>query len=188
VLADWSAIELRKTADGSLIKSVGWLNNGGRITAATISPGGRSLAVGSDGWLRLYDLGTLQPQTLLTGQWITSVAFSRDGKTLAAACEDRVLLVDIESSNKAAEFLSNGPITSLEYQPEGNLLAVGDTTGCVGLWNPRTCQLVRTIDVPGTLGVSWVWPAAVLVLWGLTCRWIWKRRHKAEQETVSEPA
>src|SRR4029077_13257006 len=96
------------------------------------------------GSIRLWDIATarqigptLKVATLLRGggfDGITSVAFSRDGKTLAAgAGNGPVRLWDVATGRQVGHgFGSGSPGTaSVAFSPDGTILAIGKYGGIV---------------------------------------------------------
>jgi WD40 repeat protein len=126
---------------------------GGRISAMAISPDGRLLATGGgarsqgtdtsvDGKVQLWDLRT---RTLLTerplfssGTEVSALAFSRDGRTLAAGIGRTVRLWNVSDRRELAPPLGgiNGQAGVLAFGPDNRTLAMatGNTTV---LWDVR---------------------------------------------------
>jgi RNA polymerase sigma factor (sigma-70 family) len=112
---------------------------------------GKKLAIGNsrDENVRLWDVDTGRPEGALPGhQYVSSLAFSADGKALASGdAANTVRLWDVASGKQTARLVRNqGPqqtggnndlITSLVFTPDGKTLAsVGDhAAGTVRLWD-----------------------------------------------------
>ncbi len=116
--------------------------------ACTLSSNGAVLAAGGrDGWLALFDAQTGAPvRTLgaLRGQ-IRALAFSPDGRALAAAADAPGFVVySIEGTEKKT-FSSRSPARALAFSRDGALVAAGGEDGEVSLW-----ELQRTLRL-GTL-------------------------------------
>ena len=103
----------------------------GRISGnIAYSPDGTRLAVASTIGIWLYDTGTYQEVTLLTGHTnsVTSVAFSPDGTTLASSSHDKTIrLWDAGTGEyKGALTGHTEGIWSIAFSPDGNTLASED--------------------------------------------------------------
>lgn len=90
------------------------------------------------GSVRLWDVGKRKVVTTLRdggGDFdygIYSVAYSPDGKTLAASSGRAVTLFDAVSGKEKTSFKgSGGPVA---FSPDGKTLAAGDTNGTTYLW------------------------------------------------------
>lgn len=82
-----------------------------------------------------------------------SPAFSPDGKTVAAASFERLVLANLESETVEEMVLPKGQsrsalgwIDSVAFAPDGNLAASGRRTGLICLWNTKTRQLTRLLS------------------------------------------
>ncbi|MCE9575369.1 MAG: protein kinase [Deltaproteobacteria bacterium] len=78
------------------------------------------------------------------GAAVYNVAFSPDGATVAAACQDRsVYLFDV--TTKAVRVLrgQGDQVTALAFAPDGKTLATGAWNGEVGVWDLATGGLRR---------------------------------------------
>jgi WD40 repeat protein len=131
--------------------------------SAEFSPRGGILATadGLPGIVRLIDLETLASRTEFRVMGVRALAFSPDGKTLAAGGNGVLLIADMESGeNRTIDVPSR--ITSLAFvQPaeEGTLLLAGGLEdGSILIWDPDNP------DAPGELSASGnpaIWSLAV---------------------------
>ena len=78
---------------------------------------------------------------------VDSVAFSPDGKTLAAGGDDgHVGLWDVATGRRTTPLDEGSPVDSLAFSPGGKTLAVGDAGGYIGLWDVATGQQTTPLD------------------------------------------
>jgi WD40 repeat protein len=152
----------------------------GRGMALALSPDGKMLAVGGSRALRgfraatgpiwLFDLpGRRLIHTLEQpdGNEVVSLAFSPDGRLLAAGDQAAQVLVwplgggmqaenaPVKSPLSAAKLLvGGGPVWAVRFSPDGKLLATGGHDRTVTLWNPRTGEPVRTLGTHDHLVLS----------------------------------
>jgi WD40 repeat protein len=137
------------------------------IRAIVFSPTDGRLAIGLDGEVRVYDSGNIKLSKRLSGgeEWLRSIAFSPDGKTIAAAQGKEVALFDSATGRSLTTLQGDESISSLAYSPDGARLAVGDYAGRVALWTPGKNTPPTMIDVPGRAGHPWPYSVIALFLW-----------------------
>jgi WD40 repeat protein/serine/threonine protein kinase len=125
---------------------------------ALFSPDGQSIAVawhvrsgGRNSCVQLYDArGTLRWTSATIGAQVTKLAFSSDGRWLAAAARDgRARVLDAQTGqqvHKLSGFV--GALHDVAFHPDGKRLAtVGDTPE-VRLWDLESGELLQTIRGP----------------------------------------
>jgi WD40 repeat protein/transcriptional regulator with XRE-family HTH domain len=107
------------------------------------SPDGKTLATGSPGGARLWNIATGHQigKPLLTGlpgsDLTSSIAFSPDGKALAAAGPDGAWLWNIATGHEKDESFQLTQVNSVAFSPDGKTLATGSPGGA-RLWNIAT--------------------------------------------------
>ncbi|MEU7457551.1 protein kinase domain-containing protein [Streptosporangium roseum] len=124
------------------------------VSAVAFSPDGKILATGSgDGTVRLWDVATnTSIGRPLTGHsyavydgvyvGVSAVAFSPDGKLLAADDDDAVRLWDVATRTPIGRPLTGrdkltGSVSAVAFSPDGKLLAADDDD-IVRLWDVAT--------------------------------------------------
>ncbi|BAY20217.1 WD-40 repeat protein (plasmid) [Anabaenopsis circularis NIES-21] len=77
--------------------------------------------------------------------FVTSVSFSRDGKTLASGSYDKTIkLWDLETGQFRTLKGHNAAVTSVSFSPNGKTLASGSDDGTIKLWNLETGKEIPT--------------------------------------------
>jgi len=103
-----------------------------------------------DGIVRLWDLVTNRVSLEFdSGNWLESVAFSPDGRTLAATCSDGGLkLWDTMTGHEQATLESpHNPIRCMAFSPDGKTLAFGSRDGgMVKLWDVHMGRIRATLE------------------------------------------
>ncbi|MFG1921945.1 WD40 repeat domain-containing serine/threonine protein kinase [Cryptosporangium sp. NPDC048952] len=141
------AILLRSAGTGKVIRRMGVADDWVRSVA--FAPNGRWLAAASDdGSARIWDLNNPDAVTLLTAT-ATIVSFFSDGSRLAAAAPNgTVTFHDPATGTRVGPTLGVPGATtlySMTYNKQGTVLATGDETGNVQLWDPFRGAPIRTI-------------------------------------------
>ncbi|MFF7949665.1 nSTAND1 domain-containing NTPase [Streptomyces griseorubiginosus] len=112
----------------------------GPVNAVAFAPGGGLLASGSsDGTVRLWRTAERRQTAVLTAPGkVRSVAFSPDGRTLAAgvvgAAGGTVRVWDVRTRRVVATLTADTPVRAVAYAPDGRTLASADSDGTITLW------------------------------------------------------
>jgi len=139
-----SSIEIVDLQSGE-VKLLGQI---GKQPSLVFSPGGKSLASASGEGrceIQVWNLQTGQMR-VLKGAWSgpRSIAFSPDGRQIAAADSDRsnpsIRLWDLETGTMQVIGGSTRQITSISFLAGGRELASGSWDETVRLWNVRTSE------------------------------------------------
>jgi WD40 repeat protein len=136
------------------------ISDGGDVYAVAFSPDGTHLVTGEDGQAAVLWSAPTYRQVgaslkIGSGSGITwSVAFSRDGKTVATAVGDQVQLWDAATQQPEGAVITAGDNgeAAMTFSPDGELLATAD--GTVKLWDVATHQQIGSPVTSGTGAVS----------------------------------
>jgi RNA polymerase sigma factor (sigma-70 family) len=123
------------------------LRHAGEVSQVVFSPNGKLLASASkDATVRLWEAATGKELRYLTGQdsWIDCVAFSPDGKTLAAGYHGSrgiesghpVILWDVKTGKELARLQGHGSeVGAVVFSPDGKTLASAGYGKSIRLWD-----------------------------------------------------
>ena len=126
-----------------------WKVHHGFVFHLIFSPDGVWLASGgSDAVIALLDPTHRQrPPLPLSGHadWITSLAFTPDGRTLASTAMDGTPKLWSLATREVALTLKapDGPVTAVAVAPDGNLLVTGGARGAIRLWPAATVEEIN---------------------------------------------
>lgn len=115
----------------------------GRILAAALSADGQLVATGHhDGTLRLWRAatGALEDELRPRGppDPVTSVAFSVDGRLVAAAVGTRTVVWSVDRPIAAIVLRHESAVAAVAFSPDGAHVATGDEEGVARVWRLRT--------------------------------------------------
>src|SRR4051812_36526426 len=81
--------------------------------------------------------------------WVSSIAFSRDGKFLVSGGADGVVRFwDVAAKAPTREIQTGSPVESLAISPDGNILGTGCYDKTISLWSLSTGELIRKLTGP----------------------------------------
>ena len=99
--------------------------------------------------VRLWDAETGDPIRTLTGHtdWVWSVSFSPDGRTIASGSrDDTVRFWDVETGEHIRTLTGHTSVVwSVSFSPDGRTLASGSDDNTVRLWDVATGTPIRTL-------------------------------------------
>lgn len=115
---------------------------------ALSADGLRVLRAAPDGTARIFDTTSGQLVATLAGKLpsASTTDFARGGARLAVLAPEGLWLCDA-TSGRMAQLLGPGEASTYALSPDGELLAAGDLTGRVRLWNARTGE--SRAELPG---------------------------------------
>jgi RNA polymerase sigma factor (sigma-70 family) len=112
---------------------------GGDVESAAFSPDGRLIVTGGrDGFARLWDVANGQQVRALPGHlgWIIGLAFSRDGRTLAAGNWRNIHLWEVSTGKLRHRFQGHeADVSALAFAPDGRTLVSGASDTSVLVWD-----------------------------------------------------
>ncbi|HLO33841.1 MAG TPA: WD40 repeat domain-containing protein [Anaerolineales bacterium] len=127
------------------------------VKTVAFSPDDQTLASGSaDHTVALWDVSTALGASTQSGgligrplnahaNWVLSIAFSPDGKTLASSGGDgQLILWDVATGQPVRQLSGTTDwVSSVAFSPHGALLASGGGDGTLTLWDVSTGQSIR---------------------------------------------
>jgi WD40 repeat protein/DNA-binding SARP family transcriptional activator len=121
----------------------------GDVNDMAFSPDRKLLAAAGSKHVVIWDTTTGKIVRMLPGgpYGATSVAFSPDGLTLAVGRHDSIdLLYDLRTGRQTARLDEDWSTTSLDFSPNGKLLAAAGLLGTVTIWRIADQSIVATLS------------------------------------------
>src|SRR5262249_52173040 len=122
--------------------------------------GGSVISRGYDGRLIWWDAQKLTPVRAVDAhkKWIRKLAVTPDGKTVASVAGDMVrrlwdaangtLLQQLRGHQEKTPPHFSSMLYACAFAPDGKLLATGDKTGHIVVWETATGRQVTTLETP----------------------------------------
>jgi WD40 repeat protein len=125
--------------------------HGAWVSAVAFAPNGKSIASGSwDATVRIWDPATGQERCppLDNGDVVQALSYSPDGRSLAAAAGNDIILWDVGSGKLRQRLQGHtGAISGIAFSPDGKTIASASRDGSVRRWDVTTGR-VRRQDEP----------------------------------------
>jgi WD40 repeat protein len=125
-----------------------------RLMGADIDRPGTLVAAGyNDGTVRLWDLMRRRLRYVLhCPALVNDIAFSPNGRILAAADNAGIRLWDVASARRIASLAATGMPSAIRFSPDGKTLAVNYNGGPARLWQIASRSVIRE----NWSGLGWV--------------------------------
>lgn len=130
----------------------------GRVRGLAWAPDGKTLAVGTQGAVFLWDVLAGKQLARLadmnSSTQVYQLSWSLDGRSLAAGNDENTLLIwDMQSRSLQKTLQGTASvILSVAWSPEGDRLAAGNSDGTVQIWERATWRALHTWNDPATPG------------------------------------
>ncbi len=119
-----------------------WRGHSDDVTAVALSPDGHTVATaGADHTIRLWDPVTGEERRTLTGDVERALAFSPDGRVLAAGVGRDVVRWEIATGRQLGVWKGHtAAVRCLAFSPDGRQVISGAADGTVRIWNAAVGQ------------------------------------------------
>ncbi len=145
-----TVVKLWSASDGALVREFDAGPAEGALTPR-FSPDGKVLAVGHrNSFPILFETATARKLATLGGQSTQEIQFHPDGRTLAVTRVDGSIAICRVSDGKmlAERFTKAEELYTVDWSPDGALLASAGLKGKITLWNPDDLGVIRELDAP----------------------------------------
>jgi WD40 repeat protein len=151
----------------------------GDVLALAFGSNGRYLALGGRKTAVLWDVGEGKSRFEVKGPWTVAVALSPDCEILATAGADGLRFWKTATGEPVSAFRPVPGVGSLAYSPDGRLLAAGDTSGYVTVWDTSTGRRRWSARVSGPPRIDLISVLAVIACLGLVLKAVLNRRWRS---------
>ena len=143
-------VSLWETPTGRALRSTGDNKSLDLIESAAFAPDGRSLAVGADNAIEVYEVASGRKVKTLDSRTagLEAIAFSANGRWLALGGKDKAIhLWDIASGRQLPRLVGHtGYVTSIALSQDGRYLASGSVDHTIRVWDTSLGREIRRLD------------------------------------------
>ena len=143
-------VRLWSVADGALLQEFDVGTTAGGLTAE-FSPDGQRLAVGNrNAETVIFETATARPLQVLPKTCTQGLQFHPAGHTLAVAYVDGSLALWRVADGRLMQTRATSAeeLYSVDWSPDGSLLATAGLKGKLTIWDPRDLTILREMDAP----------------------------------------